>query len=593
MWSLYEQALIAYREGKYDKALGHLDRLDTGLEAKVVSDVLGNEHKRLRERVVLEPRVKAVLEELDKEGDRTGERARKLGHEAHRGLKRLSRFEASHATRLYRLVAEYPALFSSFSYEDLGAIGNLAMADVRFKEGRYQEAVKRYRSLWTSRDFYIRNRMDDIYFRSGYANCQIGRWKDALFCIDELYAKYPRSKLVGKAVCLEYVAAAGRYKRSAGASNYSRYVASAKRYLKECPNPRDKDGAHFFLGKYYHEKGKAREARKEFTSVAENSPHYWPAMYYVVKADVEELEARKKKGTSGSSSAKKRYQSLQLQFTRFQRLAHAERVTQGVAEVSPHMTILQARLFRCAPKESCGEVIETLEGFERRFPKDRLLWLEAMDLRLACYQEQDSIDASKEQILYLSQEYPADENLWGFLGEWAERTDEKARGFREKGNRALGDAYADLSLTIYTEMSGIASEQARYGQYLDAVQIRMAEILFILGQTERAGQIYEEVLKRTPDSAEALYQLGRIYEGQDRWDAALEVWRKYANGIESGSQPWFESRFRIARAHSRMGRASEACEVITMMRVLHPEIGNAELEEKLRNLEKEVCKKGD
>jgi tetratricopeptide (TPR) repeat protein len=257
------------------------------------------------------------------------------------------------------------------------------------------------------------------------------------------------------------------------------------------------------------------------------------------------------------------------------------------------MTILQARFLRCAPKESCGEVIDTLEGFERRFPKNRPLWLEAMDLRLACYEELKLIDASKEQILYLSQEYPVDEIVWGFLGEWAERTDEKAKGLRDKGNRALGDAHADLSLAIYTEMSVIASEQARFGQYLDAVQIRMAEILFALDQTERAGQIYEEVLTRTPDSAEALYQLGRIYEGQDRWDAALEVWRKYSNGIESGSQPWFECRFRIARAHSRMDRAGEACEVITMIRVLHPEIGNAELEEKLRNLEKEVCKKGD
>jgi len=592
MWSLYEQALIAYRLGKYEAALAHLDKLDTGLEAKTVSQVLGKEHKRLRERVILEPRVMALLDKLDKEGVKTGGSARRLCLDAHRALKKLSRYDASHATNLYRLVSDYPAFFSALSYEDLGAIGNLALADNGFKEGEYGEAVKRYRSLWSSSDLYIRKRMDDVYFRSGYAYCQIGRWKEALSCFDELYAKYPRSKLVGKAVCLEYVAAAGRYKRSAGQSNYSRYIASAKRYLKECPSPRDKDGAHFLLGKDYHKKGKAREARKQFTAIAKESPHYWPAMYYVVKADVEELEARKEKGRSGSAASKKLYQNLQSQFARYQRLAHRQRVTPGVAEVSPHMTILQARLFRCAPEKSCSKITKTLEGFEKRFPKNRPLWLKAMDLRLECYEENQMIGSSKEQIVYLSQEYPVDESLWDFLGEWAERWDERAKGLRDDGNRALGDAYADLLLTIYSEMSGIASEQARYGKYLDAIQIRMGEILLALDQTERAGQIYEEVLTRTPDSAEALYQLGGIYEGQGRWDAALEVLRKYSKGIESGSEPWFECRYRIAKAHSQMGNASEACELINMIRVLHPDIQNAEVEEKLLSLEKEVCSGG-
>jgi tetratricopeptide (TPR) repeat protein len=592
MWSLYEQALIAYRLGKYDTALAHLDKLDTGIEAKTLSDVLGSEHKRLRERVVLEPRVKALLEKLDKEEDKTGETAKGLCHQAHRGLKRLSRYDAAHATRLYRLVAEYPAFFSSFSDEGLGAIGNLALADNRFNEGKYEEAVKRYRSLWTSRDMYIRKRMDDIYFRSGYAYCQIGRWKNALTSFDELYAKYPRSKFVGKAVCLEYVAAAGRYKRKAGQSNYSRYIASAKRYLKECPNPRDRNGAHFLLGKDYHKKGRPREARREFTAIAENSPHYWPAMYYVMKEDVETLERRQQKGGKRSGGTRKLYQSLATQFTRFQKLASRERPGPGIAEVAPHMTILHARLYRCAPEPSCAKATKTLEGFEKRFPKNRPLWLKAMDLRFACYDERQMIDPAKEQIRYLSQKYPVDESLWDFLGEWAERYDKKAKGLWEAGNRPLGDGYAELSLAIYAEMSGIVLEKARYAEYLDAIQIRMGEMLLALNETERAGQVYEEVLQRTPDSAEALYQLGKIYEGQGQWDAALEVLRKYAKGIEAGSQAWLDSRYRIAVAHSKMGRDSEACEVITMIHVLHPEAGDEALRKKIFELGEAVCEKG-
>jgi len=589
MWSLYEQARIRYRAGDHEAALAHLEKLDTGIAEKTLSEVLGDEHKRLREKVVLEPRAKALLEKINKEGDKSGEGARTLCHEALRVLRRLSRYDAAYATKLYRLVEENTVFFSELSYEDLGAVGYLALADDRFKKGEYAAAAKRYRHLWTSSDVYIRNRMDDVYFRSGYAYCRIGRWKAALSSFDQLYAKFPHSSLVGKAVCLEYVAAAGNYKQASNQSNYARYVKSSKKYLKKCPNPKDKNGAHFFVGKDYEKQKKRKEARREFSGIKEGSPQYWPARYYILKSDVEDLERRNEAGKGGAVGTKRRYEAMASQFERFQRLPKNQKAKPDIAGISPHMTILQARLFRCGREDACGKVLQALEGFEGRFPQNKPLWLTAMNLRLECYEEHRMIDASKEQVLYLSQEYPVDESLWDFLGEWAERYDKKAKELREDGNHTLGDAYADLSLMIYTEMSGIASEQARYGKYLDVIQIRMGEILLALDQTERAGQVYEELLKRTPDSAEALYQLGRIYEGKGRWDAALEVWRKYSKGIEAGSYAWLDSRYRIAMAHSKMGREHEACEVITMIRVLHPDAGDEALREKILDLEKAVC----
>ena len=153
-------------------------------------------------------------------------------HEALGVLKRLSRYDPAYATKLYRLVEENAVFFSELSYEDLGAIGYLALADDRFKKGEFAEAAKLYRHLWTSSDVYIRNRMDDVHFRSGYAYCQIGQWKEALSAFDQLYAKFPGSGLVGKAVCLEYVAAAGNYKQASNRSNYARYVKSSKKVYR-------------------------------------------------------------------------------------------------------------------------------------------------------------------------------------------------------------------------------------------------------------------------------------------------------------------------------------------------------------------------
>ena len=593
MWSLYEQAQIRYKQGDHEAALGHLEKLETEIEEKTLSEVLGDAQKRLREKVVLEPRARVLLEKINKEGDKSGARARTLCHEALGVLRRLSRYDAAYATKLYSLVGENAAFFSELSYDELGAIGYLALADDSFKQGEYAEAAKRYRHLWTSSDVYIGNRMDDVCFRSGYAYCQIGRWKEALSSFDHLYAEYPQSSLVGKAVCLEYVAAAGNYKQASTQSNYVRYVLSSKKYLKKCPNPRDKNGAHFFVGKDYEKQKKSQEARGEFSAIEEGSPQYWPARYYILKSDVEDLERRREAGKSGETDTRRRYAALASQFEKFQGLPKAQRAKPEITQISPQMTILQARLFRCGPGKGCEEVIQALEGFEKRFPKNKPLWLTAMNLRLECYRDKQRIDPAITSIRSLLQGYPVDQDLWDLLAEWAEAYDEEAERWNKAGNPDRAGAWMELALTVYTGMADIAAKRAGYQEYLDVIQFRMAEILLAQGETDRAGRIYRQILTRTPDAADALSNLGRIYEKQGNWDQALEMWRTYSKGIGEGSAAWLDARYRIALAHSKMGRKQAACEVITMIRVLHPDVEDEGLLKKILSLEKAVCGKGD
>jgi len=589
MWSLYEQARLRYKAGDHKGALGLLEELETGIEAKTLTDVLGNEHRRLREKAALEPRAKALLAQIDKETDKGGEKARRLCHEALGVLKRLSRYDAAYATKVYRLVEENAASFSELSYDDLGAIGTLALADDWFKKGGFAEAAKGYRHLWTSSDVYMRNRMDDVYFRSGYAYCQTGRWKEALASFDRLYAKFPGSGLVGKAVCLEYVAAAGNYKQASNRSNYARYLKSSKRYLKKCPNPRDKNGAHFFVGKDYEQQKKTREARREFSAVEEGSPQYWPARYYILKSDVEDLERLKAAGKAGGASTKRRYAAMASQFEKFQRLPKAQKAKPEIAQISPHMTILQARLLRSGSGEACQGVLQALEGFERRFPKNKPLWLTAMNLRLECYRDQQLIDPAITSIESLLQGYPVNRDLWDFLAEWAEAYDTEAERWYKEGSPDRRTASMGLALAVYTGMEDIASKRAGYQEYLDIVQFRMAEILMSQGEADRASSLYREILTRTPDAADALSNLGRIYEKGGNWEQALEMWRTYSKGIEEGSDAWLDARYRIALAHSKMGRKQAACEVLTMIRVLHPDGGDGALRSKILALEKVVC----
>ncbi len=592
MWSLYEQALICYRAGRHEAALAHLEKLDTEIEEKTLSEVLGNEPRKLRERVVLEPRAKALLERIEKEADKRGEGARTLCLKALTVLKRLSAVDADYATKLYRLVEAHPFFFDELPCEEVGTIGCLALADDRFKQGEYPEAAKRYRSLWSSSDVYLRNRKDDIYFRTMYAYCQTGRWKEALASYDELCEKAPQSGLTGKAACLEYVAAAGNYKQAPSRSTYLRYVESTKRYLLKCPNPRDRNGAHFFLGKDYEQNKKTAEARREFSAVEPGSPQYWPARYYLLNYDVQELERRARTGKGRGADTKRLYREMALQFERFQSLLKNREVEQSLLEIAPPMTILQARMFRSGPEGSCDKAMQALDGFEKRFPKSRSLWLAAMRLRLECCRDGEMFDQAGRQIESLLQAYPVDRDLWDFLAEWAAAYDEEAKRLRDAGKSEPADACEGLALKVYEGMASIASRHASYQEHLEVVQFRMAEILMAQGETERAGRLYREILKRSPDAADVLSKLGEIYEAQGRWDDALELWRRYEKGVEPGSPAWLDCRYRIALAHSKMGRGKEACEVLTMVRVLHPDAGDEAFRRKIRDLETKVCANG-
>ena len=67
------------------------------------------------------------------------------------------------------------------------------------------------------------------------------------------------------------------------------------------------------------------------------------------------------------------------------------------------------------------------------------------------------------------------------------------------------------------------------------------------------------------------------------------MWRSYSKGIEEGSAAWLDARYRIAQAHSKMGRKQAACEVMTMSRVLHPNVEDEGLRKKILSLEEAVC----
>ena len=143
----------------------------------------------------------------------------------------------------------------------------MGVSDALFDNETYDSAVDKYVYLLDSKHPLVTKRLDDIYLRVGYCYCQAEQWYDALRYFEALFVKFPDSDSIDKAVCMQYLAASAFYESNPNAANYARYIESIKMYLSSCSEPRNKDGAQFQLGKYYHDKGKTREASNEFSAL--------------------------------------------------------------------------------------------------------------------------------------------------------------------------------------------------------------------------------------------------------------------------------------------------------------------------------------
>ncbi len=528
--------------------------------------------------------------DLKKEKDKQGEKAKALCRDALTALNKLSHIDMTQIMRLYHLSNEYSLIYKDYTSDELGPIACLGVADALFNEEKYQEAGKRYTHLWNSPHPLPKRRMDDIYLRSGYCYCQTRQWHDAIGCFDILFNKFPNSDSLDKASCLQFLAASNSYEDNPDKTNYAYYINSIKRYLKGCSNAKDKNGARFQLGKYYHDKHETKEATVAFSAIEETSAYYWPAVYYVLKYDMAKLDSLHRCGKGQTNIAKKYYKDISSRLKTFQELLQNKEINLGIKETSACMTILDARLlFNYGPETLRKNALSILMGFENRYSHNHRILLEAKDLRMSCYMKYQMFKKAQEELLLLDLAGTVTPDLWAFLSKWAGAYYKESNILREKEDR-LSSPHAITSAVIYGKLSDIASRNKKtYGKYIDSIQLRWAELLISENQTAKARDIYIEYLKRNPNEAEALNNLGKIYEDEGQWQSALDIWRKFSKGLDSGSDQWFEYRFRIINAYAMLGKDKEACEIISMTLVLHPDIKDEKLDDDMQALKSKVC----
>jgi tetratricopeptide (TPR) repeat protein len=196
---------------------------------------------------------------------------------------------------------------------------------------------------------------------------------------------------------------------------------------------------------------------------------------------------------------------------------------------------------------------------------------------------------AKGEIKSLLKEGFSYADRWAFLHECASKFYEEAERLREGGHARQAGQQAEIALMVYSELSSIASKNKRYNKFYDSIQLRKAEILRDENQTAKAKAIYQEKLKSDPTSADAIYNLGLIYEEEGQWEEALATWRKFSRGLKAGSYYWFESRYHTATVLNRQGKGDEACEIITVIQVLYPELRDEQFKKKITGFQNEAC----
>jgi hypothetical protein len=64
----------------------------------------------------------------------------------------------------------------------------------------------------------------------------------------------------------------------------------------------------------------------------------------------------------------------------------------------------------------------------------------------------------------------------------------------------------------------------------------------------------------------------------------LLKWRELEKKSPAGSPRWFRAKYAVASLHYRLGNPKQAAKIITLLNVLHPELGGPAMQRQFEDL---------
>ncbi len=121
----------------------------------------------------------------------------------------------------------------------------------------------------------------------------------------------------------------------------------------------------------------------------------------------------------------------------------------------------------------------------------------------------------------------------------------------------------------------------------------VAEAYVAAGRYQQALEPFGELLQsnpRDPGLLTSYAQLLMKFGLRARTAEAQAVWKRLESGCKSGSADWFEARYQFARCDLELGSPDKALKLIGVTKVLYPQLGGPEIQQKFLSLQ-EACQK--
>ncbi|MEL0083148.1 MAG: tetratricopeptide repeat protein [Gammaproteobacteria bacterium] len=474
-------------------------------------------------------------------------------------------FSRTHATQLAKL-----------DPGEIGPVGILAIADLNFEQKKLAAAEPLYRQLHRDNPPTIRTQADRVTLHLASILASGNNWAVVIELLAKFANQFPRSGLIEDAATLYYQAAVAAYQQNESGRNYQALINATQNFTRRCRQCAGVSDAYFQLGQHYIRRKESKQALKQFARVRRDSSHYFVASYYLARAQLQALESTPLAATDQANSGNWLTDKKSLD-KRLQEYVTSGQQSEAVRSLTANWTLLRAGAKLLGESAKPGAAITLLSDFERQYPGEYALHAGAQALRVVAGSRLGQFHAAQTAINALSRRAANDPHHYQTLQSLGDRLYRHATAGSGHSGRTGALVYQALA------------ENSQDPDKIPALELRQANLLQLSGQNEQALALYQRLLKRSPDMADALKGIAQTQVSLNQWQQALSSWQQLADGLEKRTPEWFSARYQTALALQQTGRDDRACTLATMIRVLNSDMTARPLQAEFTQIEATSC----
>lgn len=156
-------------------------------------------------------------------------------------------------------------------------------------------------------------------------------------------------------------------------------------------------------------------------------------------------------------------------------------------------------------------------------------------------------------------------------------------------NTPARSGIAQWTATLAESLQGAADLPHDLASSLTSI---LAESLAAAGREAEALARYRRLASQHPNNGEIQEAYATLLARRDdrtSLEEALEVWRTVEQKSREGTPRWYRAKLAVADLHRRLGRPEQALKIISLLEVVHPDLGGPKLAEQFRQLRR-LCR---